>query len=287
MPCCSGESPARWCWRKGGRSRQPPGKGGRPADSRGVRVPGGLLEHPCGASLLLSQPPLGVSPLPRRMRWSGKEAALSNSHWRQPEAPQSPLLPPPPPDPGLLSPCISGIVSPVPRPGGSRGVAAQSCTLQFDHTVRLVSGGLLGCRPVSLMGSEEAVGVPPAPVGWDVAQAVSHWGFPSPHRGSAAVLLGGQCCGHTAVAQTELQIPFVPLPASAWLRCLAGASPHFSRFVWLFVAHCSVSPKYLCQHPVGTTSVPGQDTGSQCGDSCETETTSGGSLPCDQTRCQV
>lgn len=144
MACCSGESPARWCWRKGGRSRQPPGKGGRPADSRGVGVPGGLLEHPCGASLLLSQPPLGVSPLPRRMRWSGKEAALSNSHWRQPEAPQSPLLPPPPPDPGLLSPCISGTLSPVPRPGGSRGVAAQSCTPQLDLTVRLVSGGCWG-----------------------------------------------------------------------------------------------------------------------------------------------
>lgn len=81
MPCCSGESPARGAGGRENGAGSLLAKGAAQQTAGGwVGVPGGLLEHPCRASLLLSQPPLGVSPLPHRMRWAGKEAALSNSH---------------------------------------------------------------------------------------------------------------------------------------------------------------------------------------------------------------
>lgn len=182
---------------EGERSRQPPGKGARPADSRGMGVPGGLPEHPCGASLLLSQPPLGASPLPRRMRWAAKEAALSNSRCETARAPPEPLVPPPPPDPAQP---IGGSVS---LPGS---VAACSCTPQLDHSVRLDCGGCWG-RPVSLSGSEKAVRVPPALVEQDVAQAVSLWGFPLPHRAPPSVLLGGNAVGTQSWLRLSRKFP--------------------------------------------------------------------------------
>lgn len=185
MPCCSGESPARWCWGKGERSRQSPGKGGRSAASRGMGVPRGLLEHPCGASLLLKHPPLGVSPCPDKCAGLGRRLLLATATARQPEPPQSPCC---------HRHARAWADQPmqqwhrVPRPGGSRGVTAQSCTSQLDLTGLW---GLLRCRPVSLKGSEKAVGVPPALVEWDMAHAVSHWGFPSPRGAPPSVLLGG------------------------------------------------------------------------------------------------
>lgn len=208
MPCCSGESPARGCWGKGERSRQPPGKGGRSADSRGS-IP---AVPPCSSASLPWEPPR----CPDECAGLGRRLLLATATARQPEPPQSPLLPRPPPEHAAVAPCapawqLSWCGCPVLQP--SAGPPCQAALWV-----------LLGCRPVSLTGSEKAVGVSPAPVEQDVSQTVSQWGFPSPHRAPPSVPLGGQCCGHSATAQTELQVPFLPLSASlkAALASLPG-----------------------------------------------------------------
>lgn len=125
MPCCSGESPARGRWGSGngvGSSRQR----GRRADSRGWG-PGELLEHPCGASRLLSQPPLRVSPLPRQCAGLGRGLLLATAAARQPEPPRAPGCHR---HPRTLRCSAPHQWHREPRPGGSRGAAARSCTLR-------------------------------------------------------------------------------------------------------------------------------------------------------------
>lgn len=211
----------------------------------------------------------------------GRRLPLATATARQPEPPQSPPLPPTPPDPASVAPCAP-----------ARRLSWCGCPVLHPPVGPHCQAGLWGlpgCGPVSLTGSEKAVGVPPAPVEQDVAQTVSHWGFPSPHRGSPLVLLGGQCCGHTAVVQTEFPSSLSSLSLTeGCLGLIAWQGPALtSPDLPACLLHTAQSSRYPCQHPVGNTSVPGQDTGSQCGDSCETEATSEGSLPRDQTGSQV
>lgn len=118
---------------KGGTNPAVSWRRGRPADSRGWGCPGGRWSIPAVPPRSSASLPWESPRCPDECAGLGRRLLLATATARQPEPPPSPLLPPPPPGHPSVAPCA--------RPGGSRGVAARSCTPQSDHTVRLVRGG--------------------------------------------------------------------------------------------------------------------------------------------------
>lgn len=206
----------------------------------------GLLERPCCTRSSTSLPRESSRCLGAPRMGLARRLLLATATVRQPAPPQSPLLAPPPHKTGVL-PCMGGT-----RPPSLVCLMlwpACSCTLQLDHTVRLLCGGCWGADLCPPMEAEQAVGVYPALVGQEVAQAVSHQYFPPSCHGSSALLLRGQCCGHNSMSGLGCMFPSsfsLPRWRLLWFRCLAGVSPHSSGFASLSVVHCSDSPENLC-----------------------------------------